>query len=450
MLESVNSRLESTIDFSRHLSLQFFTVLFTLFLFLSGCDTFSASEPVEPTLEESTPPVAIPAIQAFDAEKHCSNPLPQNTEGTAIFIVCVPEHWNGDLVVYAHGLVSPSIDYPIITPESTELATLVGTMGYAFAATSYSTNGLAFAEGLHDVVHLVEHAIPASGLLPSPNNVFLTGASEGGLITTLAAERYPDVFNGALATCGPAGSATEQINFTGDFRVLFDYFYPGTIPGHPFQISQEVRLNWERGALQDSVRHAIINTPDGARQMMSILNLPIDIYDIKMLQDAVMDGLNNSITTANDAVEKLGGQPFGNNNRSYRGSSNDAELNDGIRRFTADAGALELLGYLESTGKLKIPYVNVHTTGDTMVPLSQQSMYKTKAQRAGTQSLYSELSPDRFGHCTFEVGELVVSFAHLVEQVTGEKPAGAALLTDSDPLSQDLYAQLARNQGPAL
>ena len=445
MLEPVHSRLESYAATSGLPLLSFSRLLVVFFLILSGCDTFSASETDVP---EPSPPVtttSIPALQPFASEEHCSESLPQNAEGTAIFIVCVPEFWNGDLVIYAHGLVSPSIDYPVITPETTELATLVGTMGYAFAATSYSTNGLAFAEGLHDVVDLVEHAIPASGLLPTPNRVYLTGASEGGLITTLAAERHPDVFDGALATCGPAGSLTEQINFTGDFRVLFDYYYPGLISGSPFNIPQEVTASWEQGMLKDSVRLAITEYPGGARQLLTVLGLPVDLNDVIILQDAVMDGLNNSITTANDAVSKLGGLPFGNTSRTYQGSNDDDALNQEIARYSADAMALARLSLLESTGNLKIPYVNVHTTGDTMVPLAQQDIYRSKIQNAGKQGLYSELAPNRFGHCTFETTELIVSFAHMVEQVTGVIPAGATQLTSGNPTSQELFDQLAKH-----
>ena len=35
----------------------------------------------------------------------------------------------------------------------------------------------------------------------------------------------------ALALCGPVGDFAGQIDYLGDFRVLFDYFFPGVIPG---------------------------------------------------------------------------------------------------------------------------------------------------------------------------------------------------------------------------
>ena len=42
------------------------------------------------------------------------------------------------------------------------------------------------------------------------------------------------MFSSALAACGPIGSFRQQINYLGDFRALFDYFFPGVVlPGSP-------------------------------------------------------------------------------------------------------------------------------------------------------------------------------------------------------------------------
>src|SRR5512139_1716815 len=68
--------------------------------------------------------------------------------------------WNGDLVVYAHGYV-PDLGQPVAIPEDqldfdgVYLPDLINSMGYAFAVTSYSVNGLAVPEGVADVRDLV-------------------------------------------------------------------------------------------------------------------------------------------------------------------------------------------------------------------------------------------------------------------------------------------------------
>ena len=39
------------------------------------------------------------------------------------------------------------------------------------------------------------------------------------------------LFSSALAACAPIGSFRQQVNYLGDFRVLFDYYFPGVLPG---------------------------------------------------------------------------------------------------------------------------------------------------------------------------------------------------------------------------
>ena len=58
-------------------------------------------------------------------------------------------------------------------------------------------------------------------LKSSPGHVYMTGGSQGGLITTLAVERYPGVFTGGgLAACGPIGSYRRQLRYVADFRAV--------------------------------------------------------------------------------------------------------------------------------------------------------------------------------------------------------------------------------------
>ncbi len=61
------------------------------------------------------------------------------------------------------------------------------------------------------------------------------GASEGGLITALSVEQSPNVFSAGVAACGPVGDFPLQINYFGDARATFEYFFPGLIPGDPLR-----------------------------------------------------------------------------------------------------------------------------------------------------------------------------------------------------------------------
>lgn len=70
----------------------------------------------------------------------------------ALYRICLPpsDRFNGDLVIWAHGYVAP--DKPLEIPDSQfdipgggrfSISQLVTELGFAFATTSYSVNGLA-------------------------------------------------------------------------------------------------------------------------------------------------------------------------------------------------------------------------------------------------------------------------------------------------------------------
>src|SRR4030095_9392839 len=101
-----------------------------------------------------------------------------------------------------------------------DLRVLALSQGYAFATTSYRQNGLAILEGVDDIRELV-------AAFPSPVRTHVAGVSEGRLRGTLLPERWPELFASAVAAGGPIGSFRAQIDSFGDFRVLFDDFFPG-------------------------------------------------------------------------------------------------------------------------------------------------------------------------------------------------------------------------------
>lgn len=168
----------------------------------------------------------------------------------ARYRICMPNilsFWNGDLLVYAHGYV-PSFA-PVAIPEDqlrlpdgTSIPDQVTFLGYAFATTSYSVNGLAVKEALVDLADL---ASIFRSQYPQVQHVYLVGVSEGGLITTLGVEQPAQVYQGGIATCGPIGDFQKQANYFGDFRVIFDYFFPGLMPGSPVNIPQDLMDNWD-------------------------------------------------------------------------------------------------------------------------------------------------------------------------------------------------------------
>src|SRR5262249_28330639 len=138
--------------------------------------------------------------------------------------------FNGTVLLFAHGYVaagSPSGTWlsQLQLPDGTSLPALVNSLGFGFAASSFSKDGLAILQGIQDTKALINvlHGIPIAF-----SKVLITGASEGGLITAKSVEGDP-AYAGGVAVCGPIGSFRQQINYLGDARVLFDYFFPGVL-----------------------------------------------------------------------------------------------------------------------------------------------------------------------------------------------------------------------------
>ncbi len=370
--------------------------------------------------------VVLPVLPAM------AQTLPPNcVEGTqktgAVYRICMPTalSWNGDLVLYAHGYV-PDLGQPVAIPEDqlylggVYIPDLINNMGYAFAATSYSANGLAVTEAVADVRDLVR--VFKKMVEPEQvNRVYLVGVSEGGLITTLAVEKFPDVFQGGLAVCGPVGDFREQINYWGDFRVVFDVFFLGVLPLWSPQtvlIPPQVMADWER-VYAPTIALKLSQDQIATAQLLSVTQAPIDPANPSSPIQTALGILWYNVFATNDAIAKLRGQPFDNNPYLYTGSTNDAWLNTVVQRFDADRLALNLIAsFYQTSGALQVPLVTLHTTGDPIVPYWHESLYSAKVLASGSGSLYTNLPIVRYGHCNFTVGEVLWAFQKLVYQVT--------------------------------
>jgi pimeloyl-ACP methyl ester carboxylesterase len=337
-------------------------------------------------------------------------------DSDAIYRICMPETWNGDLVIYAHGYVSPfePIAIPedqLVLPDGTSIPGIINSLGFAFATTSYSVNGLAVLEGIEDLRDLVEIFEEQEG---AADFVYLVGASEGGLITTLALEKSPDVFDAGLATCGPVGDFRRHINYLGDFRVVFDYFFPGVIHGSPIEIPGYVITNWENFYVP-RITAAIIARPYAVEQLLKVTGAAIDKNDLTSVVETIIGVLWYNVFATNDSVEKLGGNPFDNTRRIYLGSDHDWWLNRRVQRFEADPAALaEIEENYQTSGQLVSPLITLHTTLDPIVPYWHERLYRWKTVCAGSWLEHINIPVYRYGHCNFERGEVLTAFLLLV------------------------------------
>lgn len=340
----------------------------------------------------------------------------------ALSLVCVPSAgWNGNLVVWAHGYVASGqlLDFHHHRLfEGADLSEMVQGLGFAFATTSYRSNGLVVLEALDDVRELAEAFHRAHG---RPRIAYIVGASEGGLVSTLLLERHPGLFDGGLAACGPIGDFLAQLHHVAGFRVLFDYFFPGVIPGSPLSVPQEVMDRWE-SHYTPAVADALAASPLAARELMAVSGLRPPSASVADVQGAASNVLWYSVFATNDAISALGGNPYDNVSRWYSGSEDDEALNSGVQRFSAEPGALVEVARYETSGVPPVPLVIIHNTGDEVVPHWHVQGYGEKGD-ALRRGLLQQINVHRPGHCNFTSTEILIAAGLLMQRVGGAAPA---------------------------
>lgn len=354
------------------------------------------------------PPSPADAVAVCDPEGTQSN--------GAKYIICIPPEttWNGTLFIYAHGYVAP--DEPLANqltlPDGTSIPDALQIFGYGIAATSYSRNGLAVLDGMDSLVDLVR-IVYDQGY--QPQHIYILGVSQGGLVATLAVERWPHLFDGGLAFCGPYGDLRLQLNYFTDARVLFDYFFPDVLPGTPVDIPQDLFENWT-SVYTTTVKPVLVDAANSAKvdQLLATARIPAGDDSAESKASAIQEVLWYNVKATNDAIATLGGQPYDNQDRVYSGSNDDDALNAGVARFSGNQAAVdEIAARYQTTGNLRIPLVTMHTTGDPVVPYDQTDLYKVKVDAQGRSDYYDNIRVEAFGHCTFTQFEILQSFGRL-------------------------------------
>ncbi len=418
------------------------------------------------------PPIAMAGSQP-DGSNYCVWALPGVTKA----------------VIFAHGYVDPTdprrknglipTDQLVLTDPTTgekvDLPTIIAGMGYAFAVPSYSKNGLAVKEGIFDVWSLAL-ALKAQGM----QEIYLVGASEGGLVTAYALEQhlaitnqFPEIvnpFTAGVSTCGPVGDFVQQINYWGDFRVAYDYYFVfknhgPAIKTNPISIDEQTIIDWgildlpasaATSILQGQILAFIQSHPTAALQLITSGKAPIDPLKPKETIVATILGiLDYNIKATDEArfefshdpdayLKPVLGNPYSDIDR-WLGTWFDFGLNGWVRagndRFQADPKALTDIGFnYQTNGKLAVPLVTLHTTGDPIVPYWQELTYAVRVWKAGRIQNLISLPVARYGHCAFTPKEAIFAFALAVFKATGTLPimptattsAGEPVLTMQD------------------
>ena len=369
-------------------------------------------QPGDPTFD------ALPGAKAFFGQY----------EG-GLYKIEIPDNWNGELALYAHGFVSNAgTNGSALRVGNSPIREHLIQGGYAWAASSYRCNGYVPGQGLLDTMALTDLFTKANGGR-APQRVYLTGTSMGGHVTLLGMHEFPTAFAGGLAMC-PAGPE------------LFDFF--AATAGAAEVIT--------------GVQAKLETMPADVAKMTELLGKPPD-YTAKGRQLASVE-IQISGGPRPFAMEGLasGGRFAGNinpgaiagsttpSNRAVMttqitygideglGLSADA-LNKNARRKALDAEVRNPMGPYDELvpfdGKLERPTLTMHGTGDLFVPIFLEQSLKGAVVAAGRESLLAQRIYRIAGHCGFSQPEMIKSFDDLTAWVhTGTRPAGDEVYGD--------------------
>jgi pimeloyl-ACP methyl ester carboxylesterase len=341
------------------------------------------------------------------------------TESGALYTMFLPNQWNGSLVLFIHGLVDPAL--PLALPTLGAAADTLGAHGYALAYSSFSENGWAVKDGGQRTHELGDLFAAEFG---APSHTYLYGQSMGGLIAVMLAESYPQQYAGLVAECGILGGSFERFHYMFDVRLLFDFFYPGVLPGGVLGVPEGLDLT---NSIRLPARAAMRADTSGARNIAAIEQTPVPFSSGSELIASIEDQLVRHAREVNDIVTRGHGEPpVGNRNVRYTGALDAALLeaiNTSVPRFDAgDYAAHYASQYYEPDGDLRVPVLTLFTARDPALPaIMSELVYAERVAAAGRSEFFArQQSSVGYGHCTGRQAERIAAFNRLVTWVDGD------------------------------
>jgi pimeloyl-ACP methyl ester carboxylesterase len=376
----------------------------------------------------------------------------------ATYIIEVPSNWNGILFLYSHGYVipgtpNPALDYlpPNIDPIT---PAVMLAYGFALAGSSYATTGWAIEQALPDQIAVLDIFDKAVG---RPKQTIAWGHSLGGMITAGLIQRYPDRFDAALPMCGVLSGGVATWNTALDSAFAFKTLL-GSSQLQVVNITDPVgNLKLAEGLLaaaqatpQSRARLALVSAlADGPGWFdpTSPEPAPTDFasQEINQFQwDANVDFPFAFLFRA-ELEFRARGNPSWNTHVNYRRQLEHSRDAAEVRALYEQAGLdldadLKMLNetvrisanpesteYLERNiiynGDIHIPVLTMHTTGDGLVVVENESAYRQVVREDRNGQFLRRTFVSRAGHCTFTPAETIVAVQTLLARLeTGKWP----------------------------
>jgi hypothetical protein len=388
------------------------------------------------------------AAQAIAAEPAtCPASLPAGArcwsgraESGAWYWVAYPADWNGSLIVHAHGgprTGEPERADPV---EDLDRFSMMVREGYAWAGSTYRRGGYGVRMAARDTDDLRQIVWDRFG---KPERNLLHGQSWGGNVAAKAAELYAVAadgsrnYDGVILTSGLLAGGSRGYDFRADLRAVYQFY----CDNHPRPDEVQYPL-WQGLPEEDAMPRAEIaarvedctglslapalHSPAQAtalRNILSVTGLQADqlvahlAWATNLFQDLVWRRLD-------------GRNPFSNAGTTYQGSDDDAALNQGVERFSADPLAVAALAYdSDLTGQIVLPTLTLHARYDPTVFVWHEAAYALTVQEAGRSDLLSQVFTTEALHSRLSAPQYVGLLASLTGWLeTGEQPDASDVL----------------------
>src|SRR6266478_2312605 len=369
----------------------------------------------------------------------------------ATYLIEVPARWNGTLFLYSHGYVPPGSPNPARDVGNGDLATrfFMLSSGFALAGSSYATRGWAIHEAIPDQIAVLDLFKLMVG---DPKRTIAWGHSLGGMVTAALIQTHPDRFDAALPMCGVLSGGVATWNTALDSAFAFKTLLaPGTglqvvniaNPVANFDLAEVVLAEAQataQGRARIALAGALADLPgwfaplstepaptDFAGQEMNqfLWDQQVDfpfVFAFRAELEARAHG-NVSWNTGVDYGRQLD-LSIGRDQVVALYQQAGLDLDADVRtlneapRISADPEAVR---YLERNiifdGEIHIPVLTLHTKGDGLVVVQNESAYKNVFDEAGNGELLRRTFVDRAGHCAFTPAETIAAARTLVNRL---------------------------------
>jgi pimeloyl-ACP methyl ester carboxylesterase len=370
-------------------------------------------------------------------------------DGATYEIQCPAVGWNGTLFLYSHGYVVPGSANPAQDVGDPVTGAWMLAHGFALAGSSYATTGWAIAQALPDQIRTLDAFDQAYG---KPAQTIAWGHSLGGIITAGLVQRYPRRFTAALPMCGVLSGGVATWNTALDSAFAFRQLLAmGTglqvvniaSPAANLLIAENAAAAAQAtaaGRARLALSAALADTPgwfttlsaepastdypaQEANQYLwaSQVDFPFAFdFRANLEQDA---GGNPSWTSGvNFAAQLRRSADYREVVALYRAAGlnlrKDLRTLNRAARITANPRAVTYLARnISFDGRISVPVLSLHTTGDGLVVPENEQAYATAVRRAGNGQLLRQIFVARAGHCAFTPAETIATVQVLLNRV---------------------------------